>query len=129
MNNYSLKTSSQENFTEVVEKTKSLLEEQGFGVLTNIDIKQKIKNKIGSNIDDYRIIGACNPEFAYNVLKENKNIGLFLPCSVVVYKDGKQTFVEIMKPTFTDQFFESGKIAEVSEKVEEQLQYVISNIN
>jgi uncharacterized protein (DUF302 family) len=77
-------------FEVAVQQARESLKSEGFGVLCEIDIKDKLKEKLGVDYTKYLILGACNPQLAYNALQQEINIGLLLPCNVVVYeKDGK----------------------------------------
>lgn len=80
-------------YSEAVEKTRAALKEEGFGVLCEIDIKEKLKEKLGVDFRNYVILGACNPPLAYETLQQELNIGLLLPCNVVVYEDAGHTVV------------------------------------
>ena len=75
-------------YEEAVEKTKEALKQQGFGVLSEIDMKAKLKEKLGVDIKRYVILGACNPPLAYKALQADPEIGLLLPCNVIVYETG-----------------------------------------
>ncbi|TWF40627.1 uncharacterized protein (DUF302 family) [Chitinophaga polysaccharea] len=79
------------SFTEAIEKITAALKSEGFGVLTTIDVKDTLKKKIDVNFRDYTILGACNPQLAYQALCADEKIGLLLPCNVVIqqHDDGK----------------------------------------
>lgn len=86
-------------FHQALEKTKSALQEQGFGVLTEIDIQAKLKEKLGVDFRRYAILGACNPPLAYKALQAELEIGLLLPCNVIVYEiDDRSSAVAAIDP-------------------------------
>ncbi|MFC4602631.1 DUF302 domain-containing protein [Rhodococcus kronopolitis] len=86
-------------FEDVVERTRKALQEQGFGVLTEIDMQATLQAKIGEDIGRYLILGACNPKLAHRAVGANRQIGLLLPCNVVVREDGGgDVVVEAMNP-------------------------------
>ena len=84
MNYYHAKTLRGKGFQEVIEIVKAELKTEGFGVVSEIDISETLKNKINVDFKKYRILGACNPHFAYKALQAEDKIGVFLPCNVVV---------------------------------------------
>ncbi len=86
-------------FAEAVARTKEALREQGFGVLTEIDVRSTLHDKLGEDMEDYLILGACNPRLAHRALGVDRRIGLLLPCNVVVRADGDHTLVEAIEPT------------------------------
>jgi len=85
-------------YDEAVERTKALLKEQGFGVLTEIDVRQTLHEKIEAEFPPYIILGACNPPLAHRALTEELDIGPLLPCNVVVYQADGGSVVEAMDP-------------------------------
>lgn len=86
------------SFEESIELTKAALKEEGFGVLTSIDVKATLKEKIDEDFEPYVILGACNPRLAFRGLSANRELGLLLPCNVIVHADGDRTRVSILDP-------------------------------
>lgn len=90
---YGIKRELALTFEDALEKTKDALKAEGFGVLTGIDLKAKFKEKLEKEFDNYIILGACNPKYAYEALGKDMDIGLLLPCNVVVYEESGSTVV------------------------------------
>ena len=114
------------SYQEAIQKTKESLKEQGFGVITEIDMQAVLKSKIDKDIPPYIILGACNPSYAYHAVQTEDNIGLMLPCNVVVRegKDGKVEVsaidpLEAMKPVGNDGLGEMAM--EVRDKLEKAI--------
>ena len=85
-------------FDEAVAATKAALKEQGFGTLTEIDVKATLKDKIGVDRDDYVILGACNPILANAALELEPQLGLLLPCNVIVRREADATVIQALDP-------------------------------
>src|SRR5512143_929505 len=85
-------------FEQAVEKVTGELKKEGFGVLTTIDLQQTLKNKLGVDLKKYVILGACNPPFAFRALQADENIGLLLPCNVIVAERSSGTVVAAFNP-------------------------------
>jgi uncharacterized protein (DUF302 family) len=109
------------SFDEAVTIVTGELKKEGFGILTEIDVKAKMKEKLGLDLKKYIILGACNPPNAYKAIIAEENIGLMLPCNVIVYeKDGK-TVLSVVRPTVAMQMIDNAELQKVAETVEGQL--------
>ena len=126
---YYFSTTLDEDFDSTVSKTKEALGSQGFGVLTEIDIKDTMKQKLDIEMDKYQILGACNPPMAYEALQTEEHIGLMLPCNVIVraVEDGK-TEVAAVDPVSSMQAVPNRSLNKVAEQVRKALKEVISSL-
>ncbi len=95
---YGTTITTQLSFDEAVQRTRDALADQGFGVLTEIDVQATLKKKLDQNMPPYLILGACNPQLASQALELEPGIGLLLPCNVVVRRDGDNTLVQALDP-------------------------------
>ncbi|MFE2432595.1 DUF302 domain-containing protein [Streptomyces sp. NPDC059373] len=96
--NYDRTISLTSDFATTVEAVREALAAQGFGVLTEIDVTVTLKSKLGHDMEDYLILGACNPPLAHRALDADRSIGLLLPCNVVVRRAGDHTLVQALDP-------------------------------
>jgi uncharacterized protein (DUF302 family) len=113
-------------YEQALEKALAALKEQGFGALTEIDVKATLKKKLGVDFRRYVIIGACNPPLAHQALSAELEIGLLLPCNVIVYEteDGG-TVVAAMNPAVAMGLVDNPALTRVAEQVTEKLKWVI----
>jgi len=116
-------------FDEAIEHTTSVLKENGFGVLTTIDIKTALKEKIDVEFRPYTILGACNPGFAHKALQAEPHIGTMLPCNVIV-QDARNGKVEVsaVDPMASMQAIENPDLGTIASQVRDMLQKVIAEI-
>ena len=112
-------------FDEAVTKVTETLGTEVFGVLTTIDVKATMKKKLDLEYENYTILGACNPSFAHKALAAEKEIGLLLPCNVIVYQTDEDVYVSAMLPSAAMSAVENEAIAGIAEEVENKLKSVI----
>lgn len=116
-------------YDKAIEKVTEELKKEGFGVLTEIDVKETLKKKLDVDFKPYKILGACNPPFAYKALQSEEQIGLMLPCNVIVYvNDEGKTVVVAIDPIASMQAVKNDKLGEVAETIQGKLKNVISNL-
>lgn len=116
-------------FDRAIERTTSVLNDKGFGVLSDIDIKGTLKKKLDVDFRRYRILGACNPGYAHQALQSEGHIGLMLPCNVIVqeYEDGRVE-VSAVDPVASMQAIENEDLGSVAKEVRRLLKEVIENL-
>ncbi len=115
-------------FTDVREHVERALKDEGFGVLTQIDVAATMRAKLGLEQDPYVILGACNPPLAHRALTADPSVGALLPCNVVVRTDGDQTVVEAMDPRAALGLIESAEMTAVAAEAREKLVKVVETI-
>ncbi len=117
------------SFEEAIEKVTNALKEEGFGILTEIDVKATLKKKLDVDFKPYKILGACNPPNAYKALLAEEKIGLMLPCNVIVYvDDNNETIVAAVDPVASMQAVENERLPEVASFIQSKLKKVIENL-
>jgi uncharacterized protein (DUF302 family) len=115
-------------YEEVIEKVATELKKEGFGVLTSIDVKETLKQKINVDFKKYAILGACNPPIAHRALQEEEELGLLLPCNVIVYEKDNKTRVSIFDPMVMTWIMENDNIKPIATEVQERLQRVLASV-
>ena len=116
-------------FDEAIDKVTEELKNEGFGVLSEIDIHDKLKEKLGVDFRKYKILGACNPAKAYEALQSENKIGTMLPCNVIVQElDGGKTEVAAVDPVASMQAVENEDLKPIAEEIRGKLEKVISKL-
>jgi len=116
-------------YEETLIKVQEALKEEGFGVLTTIDVQSTLKKKLDVNFRKYTILGACNPPYAFQALQTNLDVGLFLPCNVIIYEtDDNKVFVSAINPLSVLGEIQNEKLGIIAEAVSTKLQKVMENI-
>ncbi|MGM0375980.1 MAG: DUF302 domain-containing protein [Bacteroidota bacterium] len=124
--NYYIEKTLNTDFESAVEKTKEALTEQGFGVLSEIDIHEKLKAKLDVDFRKYRILGACNPPNAYKALQIENKVGTMLPCNVIIQElDEGQTEVAAIDPVASMVAIENDKLKEIAADIRDLLDKAI----
>lgn len=122
---YAYKRTVPGGYSDTIVKVKEELKKEGFGVLTEIDVKETLKVKLDVDFDNYIILGACNPPLAYKALTAERDIGVLLPCNVTVHtRDGK-TSVSAILPTVQFEKVGNPELRQIAEEVESKLKKVI----
>ncbi|MBA4744462.1 MULTISPECIES: DUF302 domain-containing protein [Flagellimonas] len=127
--NYYFNKTINGTFEEVIEKVTQGLKDEGFGILTEIDVKETLKNKLDINFKKYRILGACNPPYAHKALQAEDKIGTMLPCNVIVQEIEAGTIeVAAVNPMASMQAVENEKLNEVANEITAMLENVIEKL-
>lgn len=126
---YYLGTTVDLPFDDAIARTREALKAEGFGVITEIDIKDTLKNKIGVDFRRYTILGACNPGLAYEALQLEDKVGTMLPCNVVVQETGPgRTEVAAIDPVVSMQAIENPRLHAAAETVRGKLQRAVDSL-
>lgn len=115
-------------FDETVTKVTEALKREGFSVLTTIDIQQKLKEKLGIDFQRYLILGACNPTFAHKAIVAEENIGLMLPCNILVYEKDRITVLGVIKPSVAMKMIPNPELEINAQTVEAKLKSVFDSV-
>ncbi|WP_037624097.1 DUF302 domain-containing protein [Streptomyces aureus] len=117
------------DFATTVARTRDALAEQGFGILTEIDVTATLKAKLDQGMEDYVILGACNPPLAHRALEADRSIGLLLPCNVVVRRDGDRTAVQAIDPNTMVTLSELEALRPVAEEAARRLDAALASLS
>ncbi|MCH9736427.1 MAG: DUF302 domain-containing protein [Actinomycetia bacterium] len=129
---YALSTRLNTTFEDAVSRTRTALAEQGFGVLTEIDVKATLKAKLDEDMEDYLILGACNPPLAHRAVNTDRQIGLLLPCNVVVRTDttaDDAVIIDAMDPQVMVQVSDEPGLRQVADEAAAKLRAAIDSLD
>ncbi|MFZ1671421.1 MAG: DUF302 domain-containing protein [Candidatus Nanopelagicales bacterium] len=125
---YGMSTTVDRPFDSVVTEVRSALAQQGFGVITEIDMQATLLNKLGEEIGSHVILGACSPSHAFRALQAEPGIGLLLPCNVVVRADESGTVVEVINPEMLVDLTANAEMTTVADEVTASLKAVLDTV-
>lgn len=129
MNYYFNTTIENVTFDKVIESVSTELKKEGFGILTEIDVKATFKKKLDVDFKNYRILGACNPPFAYKALQAEDKVGAMLPCNIIVQQiSDTQIEIAAVDPVASMQAIKNNELADVAEEIRSKLKKVIENL-
>ncbi len=112
-----------------IEKVTEELKNEGFGILTEIDVKETLKKKLDVNFKPYKILGACNPPNAYKALQSEEQIGLMLPCNVIVFVNNEsQTVVAAVNPVASMQAIKNANLLKIADEIKNKLKLVVERV-
>ncbi|MFD2518969.1 DUF302 domain-containing protein [Salinimicrobium flavum] len=119
-----------DNFDQAIEKVTEELKKEGFGILTEIDVKETFKKKLDIDFRKYRILGACNPQMAHKAIETESKIGTMLPCNVIVQElENGKVEVSAVDPVASMQSVQNNELGVVATEVRQKLKKVIENLN
>lgn len=113
---------------EAERKMRAALADEGFGILTEIDVAATMKDKLDLDIDPYRILGACNPRLAHKALSVEQNIGLLLPCNVVVYQRGLGSVIQVLEPKLMAELTDNPELRAVADDARARLERALASV-
>jgi uncharacterized protein (DUF302 family) len=126
---YAFSTVLDTSYEDAVSRVTDALKEEGFGVLTEIDVKSTLKKKLGVDFRKYVILGACNPPYAHRTLQADLDVGLLLPCNVIVYEtDDKKAYVSAFNPVSALEVIKSDELKKIAEEVSGKLKRVLDKV-
>ena len=125
---YGFSKTTDYSFEQAIDKVTEELKKEGFGVLTSIDVKDTLKKKIDVDYKKYTILGACNPKLAHASLLVEEELGLLLPCNVIVYEKNDKTVVSIFDPIVMTTVVENPDMKPVAEEVKSKLKKVLEAV-
>jgi uncharacterized protein (DUF302 family) len=126
---YAFSTVLNTSYEDAISKVTDALKEEGFGVLTEIDVKSTLKKKLDVDFRKYMILGVCNPPYAFRTLQTDLDVGLLLPCNVIVYEtDDKKAYISALNPVSALEVIKSQELRKIAVEVSEKLKRVVEKV-
>lgn len=125
---YGFSKTTDYTFEEAIRKVTDELKKEGFGVLTTIDVKDTLKKKLDVDFKKYTILGACNPPLAHKALQAEEELGLLLPCNVIVYEKDNKSVVSMFDPLIMAHIIDNPNMNSVAEEVKKKLEKVLEAV-
>ena len=116
------------SFDDAIKKTVDELKKEGFGILTEIDVQDTLKKKLDVNFRRYKILGACNPSFAYQALQAEDKVGTMMPCNVILQEKPSGIEISAVDPVASMQAIDNPSLAKITEQVRAKLRNVIDSL-
>lgn len=110
---------------DALNRVEEVLKEEGFGIVSRVDMDEKFKNKLNIDFKRYVILGACSPKHAYEAASAEENIGLLLPCNIIVYENGSGSTVGVIKPSVAMSSVNNEKLIPIAIEIEEKLNRIV----
>jgi uncharacterized protein (DUF302 family) len=126
--NYGFSKTTDYSFEQAIEKVTEELKKEGFGILTTIDVKDTLKKKIDVDFKRYTILGACNPKLAHGALLAEEELGLLLPCNVIVYEKEEKTVISVFDPMVMTHLIDNPELNPIAEEVKKKLVKVLEAV-
>lgn len=128
MINYGFYKELNVSFEEIMKQLPEKVKEQGFGIVSKIDMREKFKEKLGIEFREYTILGLCDPSSALKSIQAEQSVGLLLPCNMIVFEKDDKTAVSIIKPTIAMSITDNEKLGSISYEVETRLKQLFDSI-
>jgi uncharacterized protein (DUF302 family) len=125
---YAIEVTTQRSFEDAIARVTATLAEQGFGVLTEIDVQATFKKKLDLDVRPYRILGACNPQFASRAIAAEPHVGVLMPCNVVVWEEGTHRVITAMEPKIMVSVIDHPELAEVAAEASTRIHAALANV-
>jgi uncharacterized protein (DUF302 family) len=126
---YAIEISTGLSYTDAIDQATALLKDEGFGILTEIDVKETFKKKLDIEYKPFKILGACNPNFAHRSLGAVPTVSVFLPCNFVVWDEGSHRIVAAMEPLIMSSIIDNPELKQVGGEVSERIHRIMEKLS